>query len=244
MTESYQVDRFGKPLVGPASDPIDEAIPDGSPFERAHFQRNDETSDELFYTAPRLVTHVDDAAIAALRDHYAKVFPPQASLLDLMSSWICHYPNDLQAARVAGLGMNAEELAANPQLSEWTVQNLNKEPTLPYEAESFDAVTIAVSVQYLQRPVAVFREIARVLKPGGACIVSFSNRCFPTKAIQLWLAGDDATHVQIVGAYFHYSRLFDPPEALDLSPKPGASDPLHVVQAHRAEAERAPDPGD
>ena len=108
-----------------------------------------------------------------------------------MSSWVSHYPDDLESERVAGLGMNAEELAENPQLTEWVVHDLNADPVLPYGDGEFDVVTIAVSVQYLTRPLEVFREIGRVLRPGGGCIVSFSNRCFPTKAV--WLGRGWAT---------------------------------------------------
>ena len=114
-----------------------------------------------------------------------------------MSSWVSHYPDDLESERVAGLGMNAEELAENPQLTEWVVHDLNADPVLPFGDGEFDVVTIAVSVQYLTRPLEVFREIGRVLRPGGGCIVSFSNRCFPTKAVRLWQGMGDEGHVQI-----------------------------------------------
>ena len=126
-----------------------------------------------FYVEPRLVTHIDDAAIGALREHYSKFLPRQGRLLDLMSSWVSHYPDDLESERVAGLGMNAEELAENPQLTEWVVHDLNADPVLPYGDGEFDVVTIAVSVQYLTRPLEVFREIGRVLRPGGGlhCLV-------------------------------------------------------------------------
>lgn len=217
-----------------ADDAIAEAIPQGSPFERSHFNRDDETGDARFYSEARLVTHVDDEAIEALGLHYGKSLPEGGAWLDLMSSWISHYPEGLKAGRVSGLGMNAEELAANPRLDDYVVHDLNADPILPYEASSFDAITIAVSVQYLQRPVPVFQEISRVLKPGGICMVSFSNRCFPTKAIRLWLGSDDATHIQVVGAYMHFATGLRAPDALDLSPAPGASDPLWVVQARQA----------
>lgn len=225
-------------LAGAMTDPqpndfVAEAIPEGSPFKREHFGRNDEGEDALFYSQPRMVTHIDEAAIAALQRHYSKTLSAEGAWLDLMSSWVSHYPDALPS-RVAGLGMNAEELAANPQLSEWTVHDLNASPVLPYEDESFRAVTIAVSVQYLRQPVPVFREIGRVLQPDGICVVSFSNRCFPTKAIQLWLSSDDATHIQVVGAYMHFATGLRAPDALDLSPAPGASDPLWVVQARQA----------
>ncbi len=220
-----------------ADDGITEAIPEGSPFERSHFKRDDESGDALFYSEARLVTHVDDEAIEALGLHYRKSLPEGGAWLDLMSSWISHYPEGMESGRVSGLGMNAEELAANPRLDDYVVHDLNADPILPYEAASFDAITVAVSVQYLQRPVPVFQEISRVLKPGGICMVSFSNRCFPTKAIRLWLGTDEATHIQIVGAYFHFADGFTSPQAIDISPNPGETDPMTVVQARRLEAD-------
>ncbi|MCY3922529.1 MAG: methyltransferase domain-containing protein [Chloroflexi bacterium] len=205
--------------------------PADPPFEDAHFKRVDESDDANFYVQPRLVTHIDDDAIGALREHYSKFLPKQGRLLDLMSSWVSHYPDDLESERVAGLGMNADELAENPQLTEWVVHDLNADPVLPYGDGEFDVVTIAVSVQYLTRPLEVFREIGRVLRPGGGCIVSFSNRCFPTKAVWLWQGMGDDGHVQMVGAYFHYSGAFDPPQWHDISPAKGQSDPMYVVQS-------------
>ncbi|PZC49714.1 MAG: Ubiquinone/menaquinone biosynthesis C-methylase UbiE [Chloroflexi bacterium] len=205
---------------------------DGSPFVEGHFQRVDESDDALFYREARLVTHIDDGAIAALRAHYATIFPAQSAVLDLMSSWVSHFPADFRPGRAAGLGMNAAELDANPALTERATQDLNRAPTLPYSDASFDVVTIAVSVQYLTQPVAVFGEIQRVLRPGGICAVSFSNRCFPTKAVALWSAMNDAGHAQIVEAYFTQAGGFDAAESLRLPTDVGA-DPMFVVQARR-----------
>ncbi len=219
-------------------DPLDQpadGFPPGSPFKTVHFQRQDETADGSFYGQPRMVNHIDDAAIAALRGYYDGVFPADGAVLDLMSSWVSHFPPGFRPSRAAGLGMNADELAANPSLTEWTVHDLNSDPALPYGDAEFDAVVIAISVQYMQRPIPVFHEIRRVLKPRGICTVSFSNRCFPTKAVAIWLGTNDETHTQIVGAYFHYAGGFTPPKALDLSPNRGETDPLYVVQARRAD---------
>ena len=206
------------------------------PFEENHFRRVDESDDARFYDQARLVTHIDDAAIGALREHYARYLPREGRLLDLMSSWVSHYPDDLESQRVAGLGMNAAELAENPELTEWVVHDLNADPILPYGDDEFDVVTIAVSVQYLTRPLEVFREIGRVLRPGGGCIVSFSNRCFPTKAVQLWQGMGDEGHIQQVGAYFHHSGAFEAPQWHDISPATGQSDPMYVVQSRTPQA--------
>eukprot|EP01024_Parvocaulis_polyphysoides_P059210 TRINITY_DN6396_c0_g1_i5.p1 TRINITY_DN6396_c0_g1~~TRINITY_DN6396_c0_g1_i5.p1 ORF type:complete len:322 (+),score=29.44 TRINITY_DN6396_c0_g1_i5:98-967(+) len=216
--------------------------PDEFPFEAQAFGRYDENKDADFYMMPRFVKHIDDGAINALTNYYQSVFPQSGkqdvALLDICSSWISHYPKDFKAGRISGLGMNDEELAANPILSDFTVCDLNIDPKLPYEDNTFDFVTNAVSVDYLTKPLQVFQEMHRVLKPGGTAIMSFSNRCFPTKAIAIWTSTDDLEHIYIVGSYFHYSVKggYTNPVAVDISPPPGlfgAGDPMYVVQAQK-----------
>ena len=131
------------------------------------FRRLDESPDGEFYGIPRFVTHIDDATIAALTALYRERIPAGARVLDLMSSWVSHLPPDVEYACVAGLGMNAEELSRNARLTERVVQDLNVTPELPWPDGTFDAVVNAVSVQYLVRPVEVFAEVRRVLRPGG-----------------------------------------------------------------------------
>lgn len=166
-----------------------------------YFRRNDESPDEEFYAQARKVVHIDDHAILLLKAYYGTVLPRNATLLDLMSSWRSHYPDDLAPQRVFAQGMNADEMADNPQLNEYVVQNLNRKQRLPYADAQFDAVTCAVSVQYLVKPLEVFREVLRVLKADGMFVVSFSNRCFPTKAIAAWLTMSDMQHVALVASY-------------------------------------------
>lgn len=203
------------------------------PFRAEHFRRADEDPDSAFYGFARLVTHIDDAAIAALTQFYRRFLSADSDVLDLMSSWVSHLPAEMAYRGVVGLGMNAEELAANPRLTRALVHDLNRTPTLPFADASFDACLIAVSVQYLTRPLEVFAEIARVLRPGGGLAVSFSNRMFPTKAVALWQALDDGGHADVVGLYCRLAG-FAAPDLVDLSPAPGASDPLYVVTARKA----------
>jgi SAM-dependent methyltransferase len=196
------------------------------------FRRADESPDASFYSEPRLVTHIDDATIAALTALYAETIPPGSEVLDLMSSWISHLPEDVAYARVAGLGMNATELAANPRLGEWVVHDLNADPELPYDDAAFDAVLNAVSIQYLVQPIAVFRELARILRSGGIAMIAMSHRLFPTKAIQAFQTLAPAQRVELVSSYFAAAGGFEPARFIDRSP--AGADPLWVVAARRS----------
>ena len=170
-------------------------------FPPGSFERVDDGDDAAFYAPPRLVTHIDDAAIAALRDHYGRVLKPNGVVLDLMSSWVSHLPEEPELAEVIGHGMNAQELEANPRLTRWFVQDLNRETALPLEDASCDAALCCVSVQYLQKPVEVFAEVRRVLRPGSPFIVTYSNRCFPTKAVAIWRSLDLRGHATLIHLY-------------------------------------------
>lgn len=195
------------------------------------FDRQDESDDAQFYSMPRLVVHIDAATIDALTAVYREILPPRGAILDLMSSWVSHLPEDVEFTRVAGLGMNAVELAHNPRLTDHVVQDLNRHPELPYAAGSFDAIVNAVSIQYLTRPVEVFRSCARALRPGGIYAVSLSHRCFPTKAIRAWHVLPSVQRLEVVRIYFRNAGLYDEPTVLDRSP--AGADPLWVVMASR-----------
>ncbi|KAL8171296.1 hypothetical protein V2J09_023100 [Rumex salicifolius] len=211
--------------------------PEQFPYKSEDFQRYDESPDTQFYDNPRFVTHIDDYAIAALTKYYSKVFPPSntpgISILDMCSSWVSHYPRGYKQEKIVGMGMNEEELKRNPVLTEYVVQDLNINPKLPFEDSSFDIITNVVSVDYLNKPIEVFKEMHRILKPGGLAIMSFSNRCFWTKAISIWTSTSDAEHVGIVGSYFHYAGGFEPPQGVDISPNPGRSDPMYIVYSRK-----------
>jgi SAM-dependent methyltransferase len=174
----------------------------------------DDTDDKLFYDYPRFVTHVDEGFIQQLTELYRDRLKPNTRILDMMSSWVSHLPQDIAFAHVEGHGLNAEELARNPQLNHYFVQNLNENPQLPLPDQDFDAVLNCVSVQYLQYPEAVFSEIHRILKPGGVAIISFSNRMFFQKAIQAWREGTEASRVELVKSYFSAIPGFTSPEVI------------------------------
>ncbi len=195
-------------------------------FPAGFFHRSDAADDGQFYAPPRLVTHIDDGAIAAVGALYARL-GLTGRVLDLMSSWISHFVTAPE--HLAVLGMNELELARNDMARERVVHDLNAEPTLPFAPATFDAVVCCVSVDYLVRPLEVFDEAARVLRPGGVFVCTFSNRCFPTKAIAGWLATTDAQHCDIVATYFRLAQGFDEP-VIERQPTT-AVDPLYAVWA-------------
>ncbi|PKA64221.1 hypothetical protein AXF42_Ash009441 [Apostasia shenzhenica] len=211
--------------------------PEEFPFKEEDFNRFDESPDSLFYSEPRFVTHIDDPAISAITKYYSKVFPPSNTpgvcLLDLCSSWVSHYPAGYKQEKIVGMGMNEDELKRNPVLTEYIVQDLNLNPKLPFEDNAFDVITNVVSVDYLTKPIDVFKEMQRILRPGALAIMSFSNRCFWTKAISIWTSTGDVDHAWIVGSYFHYAGGFEPPLAVDISPNPGLSDPMYIVYSRK-----------
>ena len=198
----------------------------------AAFRRQDETPDEVFYRQPRFVTHIDDGAIEAVTGLYREFFPAGGRILDLMSSWVSHLPPEVEYGRVVGLGLNRAELERNPRLSDFVVQNLNTTPTLPFGDRSFDAAGITVSVDYLTRPVEVLRDLGRVLVPGGPVVISFSNRCFPSKAVAVWHTLDDAGHLALVRRYLEEAGNWQDIQGLDRSPRVAgrrSGDPLYAV---------------
>jgi len=198
----------------------------------------DEGDDASFYFMPRLVHHIDDGARDALTKHYKEVISPGSRVLDLASSWVSHLPEreELDLKSVVGLGMNEYELKHNKRLSSFVVHDLNKDPSLPFPDAAFDAVICAVSIDYMKRPREVLAEVSRVLAPGGIVVLAFSNRCFHTKVISMWLRTDDTRHVEIVGTFIHFAsadegeRLFEAPEGYSL-PTAGV-DPMLVVQSN------------
>lgn len=184
----------------------------------------------MFYGPPRLVTHIDDGAIAAVGELYVEL-GINGDVLDLMSSWVSHFPVAPRHLRV--LGMNRAELDANAMTTERIVHDLNADPRIPLQDECVDDAVCCVSVDYLTRPVEVFRDVARILRPGGRFVCTFSNRLFPSKAIRGWLYGSDDDHCRIVDEYFRRSRAFGPATVGRRTPIDHRGDPLFAVWATR-----------
>jgi Methyltransferase domain len=173
------------------------------------FAREDDSTDADFYRTPRLVQHIDARAREIINALYRRSIAPGSRVLDLMSSWVSHLDGIADSTRVSGLGLNAAELASNSRLADYAVQDLNRDPRLPYADGRFDVVVCSVSVEYLVLPFDVFAEVARVLKPGGQCIVTFSDRWFPPKVIGLWTELHPFERMGLVLEYLRQTRQFD-----------------------------------
>lgn len=213
-------------------------------FSGEPFARLDGRSDDLFYQEPRLIQHVDRAASGVVQDIYARFIQPGMAVLDLMSSWVSHLPPDVAGLTVTGLGMNTAELAQNSVLATRRVHDLNADPTLPFASASFDAVICSLSVEYLIRPFEIFAEVARVLKPGAPFVLTFSERWFPGKVIQLWLDIHPFERLAVVLEYFRAANLYAAlgtetvrgltrPEDDTYAPTQLESDPVYAVWGFR-----------
>jgi SAM-dependent methyltransferase len=188
----------------------------------------------LFYQDPRFVVHIDDRAIDLVKGILEDNIEDNAVVLDLMSSWRTHWPEGKLKTHIVGLGLNAEEMADNPDLDDVVVQNLNQSPTLPFNDATFDAVIITVSVQYLINPFEVFKEVNRVLKSKGRFIVTFSNRMFPTKAVNIWKETDEMSRMQLVEFYMEQSGGFNQIHTELMNPHRNyMDDPLYLVMGHK-----------
>ena len=198
------------------------------------FKREDEKADRVFYEQPRLLLHVDEQTSRALAGWLQTTLPPRGDILDLMSAYASHLPPGPHFRTVVGLGMNTIELRENPALTSGLIADLNARPVLPFRDRAFDVCLLSFSIQYLTKPVPVFAEIARVLKPGGTLHVAFSRRLFPTKAVAVWRAGSDQEHARLVALYVLAAGGFALPDFnCPLDGKSGF-DPLYVVSASKA----------
>jgi SAM-dependent methyltransferase len=177
-------------------------------FGKADLSRDDETPDSEFYKEPRFVNHLDTVAIGTVEDLFARLVHAESRVLDLMAGPDSHLKRVKQPASIVGLGLNETELVSNSTLTTHVVHDLNENPGLPFNDGEFDAVVNTVSVDYMTRPLEVFREVGRVLKPGGTFIVVFSNRMFPPKAVNIWKRLTERQRVDLVRRYFTLSGTF------------------------------------
>ncbi len=177
-------------------------------YKSSDFTRDNESPDPEFYTRPRFVNHLDTTALNTVEELYLRLIPKDSRILDLMSGPDSHLRSEIQALSVCGLGMNNLELEANPILTERIIHDLNVEPILPFPDNHFDAVINTVSVDYMVKPLEVFSEVGRILRPKGLFIVVFSNRMFPPKAVSIWKSTKESARVDLVKNFFKLSGKF------------------------------------
>ena len=214
-------------------------------FPQDAFTRLDETDDAKFYSTDRFVEHLDSLALKTIEELIGSlVVEDNPVILDLMASWDSHIPESITGAKVIGLGLNENELRRNKALDHYLLHDLNEDPSLPFTDATFDVVICTVSVDYMTRPVEVFKDVGRILKPGGLFLVIFSNRMFPQKAVQIWRSSSENERVFLVEDFFNRTGLFDKTQVFVSRGKPRprddkyahhniASDPIYAVYANR-----------
>jgi SAM-dependent methyltransferase len=210
------------------------------------FSKLDESDDSIFYATDRFVQHIDSLALATVERIIGElVIEDSPVILDLMAGWDSHIPSTIQPQRVLGLGLNRNELSKNQALTEYHIHDLNKDPSLPFPDCTFDTVLNVVSVDYLTKPIDVFREVGRILKPGGLFLVIFSNRMFEQKAVKIWRQSGEEERVVLVEEFFKQAGIFTSPKIFVSKGKPRPkndkyahlgipSDPIYAVYAEKS----------
>jgi SAM-dependent methyltransferase len=234
----------------------EQVLADNPLFSKDAFSRSDESDDSIFYATDRFVQHLDSLALSTVEHLIGElVIEEDPVILDLMSSWDSHIPSSLRPERVVGLGLNSNELSKNPALTEWCLHDLNKNPILPFLDSTFDAVLNVVSVDYMTKPFDVFREVNRILKPGGLFLIIFSSRMFEQKAVKIWLQSSEEERALLVQEFFNRAGTFTRPKLFESKGKPRPkddkyahlgipSDPIYAVYAEKrgGESGRRPKP--
>jgi|GEM_PF-66366 len=214
-------------------------------FSEDSFSRLDESDDSIFYSRDRFVQHLDSLALSTVEKIIQElVIEKTPAILDLMASWDSHIPPTIQAETVVGLGLNRNELARNEALTDWVYHDLNKDPSLPFPDNTFDVVLNVVSVDYMTKPFDVFREVNRILKPGGLFLVIFSSRLFEQKAVKIWRQSSERERILLVEEFFTRNGTFTRPQLFTSKGKPRPkddkyahlgipSDPIYAVYAEK-----------
>jgi len=214
-------------------------------FSEDSFSRLDESDDSIFYSRDRFVQHLDSLALSTVEKIIQElVIEKTPAILDLMASWDSHIPPTIQAETVVGLGLNRNELARNEALTDWVYHDLNKDPSLPFPDNTFDVVLNVVSVDYMTKPFDVFREVNRILKPGGLFLVIFSSRLFEQKAVKIWRQSSERERILLVEEFFTRDGTFTRPQLFTSKGKPRPkddkyahlgipSDPIYAVYAEK-----------
>ena len=215
------------------------------PVGKWGFSRLDPSDDSRFYDTDRFVNHLDSLALSTVEKIIGTlIIEEKPVILDLMGSWDSHIPKYLEPSRVVGLGLNKNELEKNPTYSETVIHDLNKVPKLPFADNTFDTVINTVSVDYMTKPVEVFKDVGRILKPGGLFLVIFSNRFFPEKVVNIWRESTEEERILLVEDYFRLSGCFETPALFISKAKPRPkedkyahmnipSDPVYALYADK-----------
>ena len=218
------------------------------------FIRLDETDDKIFYSTDRFVNHIDTVALKTVEQIIETlIVEKRPIILDLMAGWDSHIPETLNPSKVIGLGLNETELSRNKDLTDYVIQDLNQNPSIPFPDKMFDVVLNTVSVDYMTKPVELFTEVGRILKPGGLFLVTFSNRMFPQKAVKVWRDANEEERILLVEEFFQRSSGFEKPTVFVSigKPRPGddkyahlniPSDPIYAVYADRTGKDLSKEP--
>lgn len=142
--------------------------------------------------------------------HLERHLPRDGKILDLGAGAFNPLPPGFPVRELVGVDASAEALARNKALSSSVVLDLN-DPlvTLPFEGGAFDAVVCVATAEFLTEPRRLFREVFRVLRPGGVCQIVFASKGTYTgdesMECKYWSDFNDAQKLYVAGSFFQFS---------------------------------------
>lgn len=109
----------------------------------------------------------------------ARVLPyvkrvPGCRLLDVGCGWEARLLRELEPYVTAGWGIDFKAPAIATDKLHTISARLDDR--LPFENESFDVVTMLAVLEHLDKPLAILREIARLLRPDGRLLLTVPSR--------------------------------------------------------------------
>ena len=193
------------------------------------FSREDETSDAEYCQHPEHIENLDTLALSTIEDLFVRLIPKGAEILDLMAGVDSHIPSEIQPARITGVGLDSKGLDENAKLSEKIIHDLNGGKPLPFNDDEFDVALITLSIEYITKPLELFEEVARILKSSGLFIITFSNRMFPPKAVNIWKNTGEQERVALVKKLISLSDRYTVIGDFESSGKPRPKDDRYYM---------------
>lgn len=162
---------------------------------------------ESYYTGKADYTYVDERELLPFFAHVwdarlktIQKYKPSGHFLDIGSS----FGGFLTRARVFGFsvqGVEVSDFASNYARTQGIPTFTGDLISAKFPSASFDVITLIEVIEHLENPVEIFKELGRILKPGGLLVLQTAN-------FEGWQAieAGESYHYYLPGHLFYYSH--------------------------------------